>query len=64
MYENIGESGLAPELSKRELMHYSWRKKYDCNPPITLEDYDGTTRTIVPDKFVRWLDVVLRGIGR
>jgi ribonuclease HI len=49
--------GLAPDLSKREIMHYSRRRKYDCNPPITLEDYDGTTRTIVPDKFVRWLGV-------
>ena len=50
-------AGLAPDLSKREIMHYSRRRKYDCNPPITLDDYDGITRTIVPDKFVRWLGV-------
>ena len=50
-------AGLAPDLSKRELMHYSHRRKHDCNPPITLNDYDGTTRTLVPKKFVRWLGV-------
>jgi hypothetical protein len=50
-------AGLAPDLSKREIMHYSRRKKYDCNPSISLVDYDGITRTIVPDKYVKWLGV-------
>lgn len=50
-------AGLAPDLAKREIMHYSRRRKYDCSPPITLQDYDGTTRTLVPDKSVKWLGV-------
>jgi len=50
-------TGLAPDLSKHELMHYTHPRKYDCNPPISLDDFDGTTRTIVPDKYVRWLGV-------
>ena len=50
-------AGLAPDLSKWELMHYSRRKRYDCNPHITLHDYDGTTRTVAPDRYVKWLGV-------
>ena len=38
-------------------MHYSRKRNYDCNPPIVLQDHDGVTRTLVPDKFVRWLGV-------
>jgi Reverse transcriptase (RNA-dependent DNA polymerase) len=34
----LKSAGLAPDLSKREIMHYSRRPKYDCNPPITLHD--------------------------
>ena len=51
------KAGLAPDLTKRELMHYSRRKKHDSNPHISIEDFDGSTRTIAPDKFVRWLGV-------
>ena len=43
---------LSPDLSKREIMHYSRLRHYDCSPPITLHDHDGTTRTLVPDSFV------------
>lgn len=50
-------AGLAPDLSKREIMHYSRRKKYDCSPPIVLQDHDGVARTLVPEKSVRWLGV-------
>ena len=53
----LRSAGLAPDLAKREIMHYSRRRRYDCSPPITLHDYDGTTRTLVPDRFVRWLGV-------
>jgi hypothetical protein len=51
----LKSAGLAPDLAKREIMHYSRRKKYDCSPPISLLDYDGVTRTLVPDRFVKWL---------
>ena len=50
-------AGLAPDLSKRELMHYSCCKNHDSNPHNSLDDYDGTTRSIATDKFVRWLGV-------
>ena len=50
-------AGLAPDLTKRELMHYSRRRKYNCSPPISLQDYDGVTRVLVPEKTVKWLGV-------
>ena len=53
----LKNAGLAPDLAKREIMHYSRRKKYDCAPPISLQDYDGITRTLVPDKYIKWLGV-------
>ena len=53
----LRSAGLAPDLAKREIMHYSRRRRYDCSPPIILHDYDGTTRTLVPDRLVRWLGV-------
>ena len=53
----LKSAGLAPDLTKREIMHYSRRRRYDCSPPITLQDYDGTTRTLVPDRTVKWLGV-------
>lgn len=55
--EWLNNAGLAPDLNKREIMHYSRRKKYDCSPPITLQDVDGSTKTLVPDKVVKWLGV-------
>ena len=60
-YEEVAawlkSAGLAPDLAKREIMHYSRRKKYDCSPPITLLDPDGTEKTLVPEKTVRWLGI-------
>ena len=53
----LNNAGLAPDPNKREIMHYSRRKKYDCSPPITLHDTDGSTKTLVPDKIVKWLGV-------
>lgn len=53
----LKSAGLAPDLAKREIMHYSRKRKYDCCPPISLRDYDGVTRTLVPDKFVKWLGI-------
>jgi hypothetical protein len=32
----LRSAGLAPDLAKREIMHYSRRPKYDCSPPISL----------------------------
>ena len=51
----LQSTGLAPDPAKREIMHYSRRKNYDCSPPIILQDPNGTQRTLVTDKFVRWL---------
>ena len=53
-----GKFNLVPSnLTKRERMHYSRRKNYNCSPPITLHDFDGNTRTIATDKTTRWLGV-------
>ena len=43
----LRSAGLAPDLTKREIMHYSRKRRYDCNPPVVLEDFDGVTRTLV-----------------
>ena len=51
------KAGLAPDLSERELMHYSRRPKYDCSPHITLNDFDGVTRTHTTDRSVKWLGI-------
>ena len=60
-YEEVAawltSAGLAPDLNKREIMHYSRRRKYDCSPPITLQDSDSSTKTLVPDKTVKWLGI-------
>ena len=60
-YEEVAawltSAGLAPDLNKREIMHYSQRRKYNCSPPITLQDSDGSTKTLVPDKTVKWLGI-------
>ena len=53
----LKSAGLASDLTKREIMHYSRRRKYDCCPSITILDHDGITRTIVPEKTVKWLGV-------
>ena len=50
-------AGLAADITKREVMHYSQRPKYECSPPVTFQDADGVARTISPDKYVRWLGV-------
>jgi hypothetical protein len=55
--EWLFNAGLAPDLRKRELMHYARRKEYNCSPPITLQDSDGVTRKIVAEKTTRWLRI-------
>ena len=54
--EWLYQAGLSPDLSKRELMHYS-RRPRDPSPAIAITDRDGLTRTIAPTKSVRWLGV-------
>jgi hypothetical protein len=53
----LRSAGLASDLTKRELMHYSRRRKYDCSPPLKILDHDGIERTIVPERTTKWLGV-------
>lgn len=50
--------GLAPDLTKRELMHYTRRPK-DGSPAIVLTEHDGTRSTITTTATVKWLGVFL-----
>ena len=53
----LTSAGLSADITKREIMHYSRRPKYDCSPSITFLDMDGTTRTVTPERQIRWLGV-------
>ena len=48
----LTSAGLAADTSKREVMHYSRRPKYDCSPSITFQDSDRVARTVSPEKYV------------
>ena len=48
--------GLAPDLTKRELMHYTRRPK-DGSPAIELTEHDGSRSTIPAAATVKWLGV-------
>lgn len=54
-------AGLAPDVNKRELMHYSRRKltgrREEDSPSMTFIDDDGKARTISAGEHVRWLGV-------
>lgn len=52
----LRSAGLSPDYGKRELMHYTRRKK-DGSPSITFDDKDGTRRVVKPEATVRWLGV-------
>lgn len=54
--EWLHQTGLSPDYSKRELMHYTRRRK-DKSPSITFEDRDGQRRVVSPEPYVRWLGV-------
>jgi ribonuclease HI len=54
--EWLHQAGLSPDYAKRELMHYTRRKK-DGSPSITFDDRDGKRRVICPESHVRWLGV-------
>jgi len=49
-------TGLSPDYTKRELMHYT-RRKNDGSPSITFGDGDGTRHMVKPKTTVRWLGV-------
>ena len=53
----LKSAGLSSDLTKRELMHYSRQPKYDCCPHLTIVDHNGITRTIIPERTVKWLGV-------
>ena len=53
----LRSAGLSSDYSKRELMHYSRRRKHNSNPSLIIDDVDGQTRTITPTATVRWLGV-------
>jgi len=48
---------LSPNKDKRELMHYTWRKRDKISPHINLTNSDGTISTISVDSTIRWLGV-------
>ena len=52
----LHQAGLSPDYAKRELMHYTRRKK-DGSPSIMFDDRDGVRRVITPESHVRWLGV-------
>lgn len=50
--------GLSPDLVKRELMHYSRRRRRDNDSPaITLPGKEGSKVKIVAEKTTKWLGV-------
>ncbi len=49
--------GLAPDVSKRELMHYTRRKRDKTSPHIEFTDDDGVTRKVLAEGTVKWLGV-------
>ena len=54
--EWLYQAGLSPDYMKRELMHYTRRRK-DGSPSITFGDRDGERRVVSPQAHVRWLGV-------
>ena len=52
----LRSAGLAPDMDKRELMHYT-RAASPALPPIVLRERAGNLTTIHPRETVRWLGV-------
>ena len=48
---------LSPDKDKRELMHYTQRKKDKISPHINLINHTGTTSTILVGSTICWLGV-------
>jgi len=49
--------GLSPDKDKRELMHYTQRKRDKTSSHINLTNHDGTTSTILVGSTICWLRV-------
>ena len=50
-------AGLSPDKDKRELMHYTWRKRDKISPYINLINHDGTISTILVGSTIHWLGI-------
>ena len=50
-------AGLSPDKDKRELMHYTQRKRDKISPHINLTNCDGTISTILVGSTICWLGV-------
>ena len=49
----LHSAGLSPDKDKRELMHYTRRKRDKISPHINLINRDGTTSTILVSSMIR-----------
>jgi len=50
-------AGLSPDKDKRELMHYTRRKRDKISPHINLTNYNGTISTILVGSTICWLGI-------
>ena len=53
----LHSAGLSSDKNKRELMHYTWRKRDKISPYINLINHDGTISTILVGSTICWLEV-------
>jgi len=53
----LHSAGLSPDKDKRELMHYTRRKRDKISPHINLTNRDGTISTILVGSTICWLGV-------
>jgi len=53
----LHSAGLSLDKDKRELMHYTRRKRDKISPHINLINCDGTTSTILVGSTIHWLGV-------
>jgi len=53
----LHSAGLSPDKDKRELMHYTQRRRDKTSPHINLTNCDGTISTILVGSTIRWLEV-------
>ena len=50
-------TGLSLDKDKRELMHYTWKKRDKTSSHINLTNHDSTTSTILVGSTICWLGV-------
>jgi len=53
----LHSAGLSPDKDKRELIHYTQRKRDKTSPHINLTNHDSTTFTILVSSTIHWLGV-------